>query len=98
MIRINRHVFPNGLRLLHYHNATTQMVALNVLYDVGARDEEPHHTGLAHLTEHLMFTGSRHAPEFDVALEPAGGSSNAGTTADTQGMQYFDGEIIYYYD
>lgn len=82
MIRINRHVFPNGLRLLHYYNATTQMVALNVLYDVGARDEEPHHTGLAHLTEHLMFTGSRHAPEFDVELERAGGSSNAGTTAD----------------
>ncbi len=82
MIRINRHVLPNGLRLLHYYNATTQMVALNIIYDVGSRDEDPLYTGLAHLTEHLMFTGSTHAPAFVAALEEAGGTSNAGTNCD----------------
>lgn len=51
MIRIQRHVLPNGLRIVHHENTSTQMVALNLLYDVGARDEHPEHTGFAHLFE-----------------------------------------------
>ena len=51
-MRINRHILDNGLRLVHSKDETTQMVALNVLYNVGARDEHPEHTGFAHLFEH----------------------------------------------
>ena len=68
--------------MLHHYNATTQMVALNLRYDVGARDENPERTGLAHLFEHLMFGGSANAPDFDGALQAAGGSSNAWTGND----------------
>ncbi|MGN0213662.1 MAG: M16 family metallopeptidase [Muribaculaceae bacterium] len=82
MIEFNKYVLSNGLRLLHHYNATTQMVALNLRYDVGARDENPSRTGLAHLFEHLMFGGSANAPDFDGALQAAGGSSNAWTSND----------------
>jgi predicted Zn-dependent peptidase len=58
------------------------MVAVNVLYDVGSRDEHPDHTGFAHLFEHLMFGGSAHVPDFDACLQRAGGESNAWTSAD----------------
>ena len=57
MININRYTLSNGLRVIHNEDNTTQMVALNLLYDVGARDEDPDHTGFAHLFEHLMFGG-----------------------------------------
>ena len=60
---INRHTLSNGLRIVHYEDTTTQMVAVNVLYDVGARDEDPARTGYAHLLEHLMFEGSIHIPD-----------------------------------
>ena len=53
MIEINRHTLSNGLRIVHSEDNTTQMVALNILYDVGARDEDPEHTGFAHLFEIL---------------------------------------------
>ena len=82
MISFNKYVLSNGLKLLHHYNATTQMVALNLRYDVGARDENPERTGLAHLFEHLMFGGSANAPDFDGALQAAGGSSNAWTGND----------------
>lgn len=55
MLQINRHILDNGLRLVHAQDTSTQMVALNILYNVGARDENPEHTGFAHLFEHLMF-------------------------------------------
>ena len=73
MIEVNTHTLANGLRLLHYHDSATIMVALNLLYDVGARDEEPGMTGFAHLFEHLMFGGSEHIPDFDTPLQMAGG-------------------------
>ena len=57
-MKINRHILDNGLRLVHSQDESTQMVALNILYNVGARDEDPEHTGFAHLFEHLMFGGS----------------------------------------
>ena len=55
MIQVNRYTLANGLRIVHNEDDSTQMVALNLLYDVGARDEDPSHTGFAHLFEHLMF-------------------------------------------
>lgn len=58
MIQVNRYTLANGLRIVHNEDDSTQMVALNLLYDVGARDEDPSHTGFAHLFEHLMFGGS----------------------------------------
>ena len=58
------------------------MVALNVLYNVGARDENPEHTGFAHLFEHLMFGGSVNIPDYDAPLQLAGGENNAWTNND----------------
>lgn len=82
MIRIQRHVLPNGLRIVHHENTSTQMVALNLLYDVGARDEHPEHTGFAHLFEHLMFGGSVNIPDYDTPVQNAGGENNAWTNND----------------
>lgn len=72
----------NGLRLVHSQDDTTQMVALNILYNVGARDENPEHTGFAHLFEHLMFGGSVNIPDYDGPLQLAGGENNAWTNND----------------
>ncbi len=82
MIKIHTHTLKNGLRLVHCEDRSTQMVALNVLYDVGARDEEEQHTGFAHLFEHLMFGGSVNIPSYDEPLQMAGGESNAWTSND----------------
>ena len=70
------------MRLLHHADSNTRMVAINLLYDVGARDESPDCTGFAHLFEHLMFGGSLHIPDFDTALQKAGGENNAWTSND----------------
>lgn len=78
----NRHTLANGLRIVHHEDPTTQMVAVNVLYDVGARDEESNHTGYAHLLEHLMFEGSAHIPDYDTQVQLAGGENNAWTNND----------------
>lgn len=72
----------NGLRVAHHPDTATPMASLTLLYDVGARDESPALTGLAHLFEHLMFGGSAHIPQFDKPLEAAGGWSNAWTGND----------------
>ena len=80
MITVNRHILENGLRIVHSEDTTTQMVALNLLYDVGARDEHPEHTGFAHLFEHLMFGGSVNIPDYDTPVQKAGGENNAPTT------------------
>lgn len=82
MLKINRHVLANGLRLVHSRNDSTQMVALNILYNVGARNEHPDHTGFAHLFEHLMFGGSANIPDYDAPLQLAGGENNAWTNND----------------
>lgn len=81
MIEIDRHRLPNGLRIVHNKNATG-MAAVNLLYKVGSRNENYRHTGLAHLLEHLMFGGSKEAPEFDKCLQEAGGENNAWTNND----------------
>ena len=82
MFDINRHTLDNGLRLVHCQDTSTQMVALNIVYDVGARDEHPDHTGFAHLFEHLMFGGSLHIPDYDTPMQQAGGENNAWTNND----------------
>ena len=82
MITINRKILDNGLRIVHSEDKDTRMVAINVLYDVGARDEHPEHTGFAHLFEHLMFGGSIHIPDYDIHVQNAGGENNAWTNND----------------
>lgn len=82
MIHVNRHTLANGLRIVHCEDNSTQMVALNILYNVGARDEHPEHTGFAHLFEHLMFGGSIHIPDYDSPVQNAGGENNAWTNND----------------
>ena len=82
MLQINKHTLANGLKLVHNRDTSTQMVALNVLYQVGARDEHPDHTGFAHLFEHLMFGGSQNIPDYDMPLQLAGGENNAWTNND----------------
>ena len=81
-MKINKKIFDNGLRLVHNEDTSTQMVALNIVYDVGARDEHPEHTGFAHLFEHLMFGGLVHIPDYDAPLQLAGGENNAWTNND----------------
>ena len=82
MIPVNRFTLSNGLKVVHNQDSATAMVALNLLYNVGSRDESPDLTGMAHLFEHLMFGGSENIPEFDKALEAAGGTNNAWTNCD----------------
>jgi predicted Zn-dependent peptidase len=82
MIHYNRFTLDNGLRVIVHEDATTPMAVVNVMYDVGARDENPSQTGFAHLFEHLMFGGSVNIPEYDEPLQMAGGENNAYTTND----------------
>ncbi len=82
MIQYDRFVLDNGLRVLVHEDHSTPMAVVNVMYDVGARDENPHKTGFAHLFEHLMFGGSINIPEYDDPLQMAGGENNAYTTND----------------
>ena len=82
MIEYSRFELSNGLRVLVHEDNSTPMVAVNVLYDVGYRDESPDRTGFAHLFEHLMFGGSANIPDFDDPVQMAGGENNAFTNSD----------------
>ena len=82
MIKFERYILSNGLKLLIHKDLATPMAVVNVLYDVGARDEEENRTGFAHLFEHLMFGGSINIPDYDEPLQLAGGENNAYTTND----------------
>lgn len=82
MIDYSRFTLSNGLRLLVHTDTSTPMVALNLLYNVGSRDEHHEHTGFAHLFEHLMFGGSENVASFDQELDKVGGENNAFTTSD----------------
>ncbi len=75
-------MLDNGLRVLVHEDHDTPMAVVNVMYDVGARDEHPDKTGFAHLFEHLMFGGSKNIPDYDEPLQRAGGENNAYTTND----------------
>lgn len=82
MIQFEKFTLSNGLRVLVHEDKSTPMAVVNVLYDVGARDEDPHKTGFAHLFEHLMFGGSVNVPVYDEPLQVAGGENNAYTSND----------------
>ena len=82
MVNFERFTLDNGLRVLVHQDTSTPMAVVNVLYDVGAKDEDPNRTGFAHLFEHLMFGGSVNIPVYDEPLQMAGGENNAYTTND----------------
>src|SRR5258705_11367342 len=82
MIRFEKFVLANGLRVIVPQDLSTPMAVMDIMYDVGARDENPEKTGFAHLFEHLMFGGSVNIPTYDEPLQRAGGENNAYTTND----------------
>ena len=82
MIHYQEFTLPNGLRCLVHEDFTTPLAVLNILYDVGSRDEHPGRTGFAHLFEHLMFSGSVNIPNYDEPLQKVGGENNAFTSQD----------------
>jgi len=82
MVNFERFTLDNGLVVLVHEDTSTPMAVMNILYDVGARDEEEKMTGFAHLFEHLMFEGSKNIPNYDGPLQMAGGSNNAFTSND----------------
>ena len=82
MIQFERFQLENGLKVVVHQDTSTPMAVVNVLYNVGAKDENPSKTGFAHLFEHLMFGGSVNIPVYDEPLQRAGGENNAYTTND----------------
>ncbi|MEZ4949286.1 MAG: pitrilysin family protein [Saprospiraceae bacterium] len=82
MVDYKKYTLTNGLRIVVHEDKSTPMVAVNLLYNVGSRDELPEKTGFAHLFEHLMFGGSKNAPNFDDVIQNAGGECNAFTNND----------------
>lgn len=82
MIKFERFVLDNGLRVIVHEDHSTPMAVVNVMYDVGSKDENPEKTGFAHLFEHLMFGGSINIPDFETPLQIAGGENNAYTSND----------------
>lgn len=82
MVKFDRFELANGLKVIVNEDRTTPLVAINILYAVGSRDENPEKTGFAHLFEHLMFGGSANIPSFDEPVQMVGGENNAFTTND----------------
>ncbi len=82
MIDFKKYTLENGLRVLIHKDASTPIVTINTVFDVGAKDEDESRTGFAHLFEHLMFGGSVNIPEFDAPLQNVGGQNNAFTSND----------------
>ena len=82
MVKIEKFQLANGLKVVHHADVSSPMVIINVLYNVGAKDENPDQTGLAHLFEHLMFGGSIHIPSYDQPVQQSGGENNAWTNND----------------
>jgi len=82
MIKFEKFTLENGLRVIFHQDKDTPIAAVNILYNVGSKDENPDKTGFAHLFEHLMFGGSLNIPNYDKPLQEAGGSSNAFTNSD----------------
>ncbi|MCT4697234.1 MAG: pitrilysin family protein [Candidatus Cardinium sp.] len=82
MIHFEKFTLSNGLQVIVHEDPTSHIAVMNLMYDVGARDEHPLKTGFAHLFEHLMFGGSCHIPVYDTPLQQVGGDNNAYTTTD----------------
>ena len=83
-IPFEKFVLPNGLTVIFHEDRSSPLVAVNIWYHVGSKDEEPGRTGFAHLFEHLMFMGSKNAPypSFDSIMESWGGHNNGTTSND----------------
>lgn len=88
MVKFEKFTLENGLTLIVHEDQSTPMIALNLLYKVGSKNESPDKTGFAHLFEHLMFGGSKNVPNFDLPLQMAGGENNAFTNSDI--TNYYD--------
>jgi len=82
MIEFDKFTLDNGLKVIVHKDATTPLAAVNILYNIGAKDENPEQTGFAHLFEHLMFGGSINIPNYDEPLQQVGGDNNAWTSND----------------
>jgi zinc protease len=82
MIQFEKFTLSNGLRVVVHEDHSTPMAVVNVMYDVGSKDENPEKTGFAHLFEHLMFGGSVNIEDFEAPLQMAGGENNAYTSND----------------
>ncbi len=82
MIHFQEYFLKNHLKLIVHEDPSVQTAVVNILYDVGSRDENPQKTGFAHLFEHLMFGGSKNIPDYDTALQKVGGQNNAFTSPD----------------
>ncbi|MGB0524724.1 MAG: M16 family metallopeptidase [Flammeovirgaceae bacterium] len=82
MIDFQSFTLENGLQVIVHEDKTIATAAVDILYDVGSKDESPEKTGFAHLFEHLMFGGSKHIPNYDKPLQKVGGSNNAFTSPD----------------
>jgi zinc protease len=82
MIKYEKFQLSNGLKIIVHQDRSTPLACINILYNVGARDEDPEQTGFAHLFEHLMFGGSVNIPNYDEPLQMVGGENNAFTTND----------------
>lgn len=82
MLNFKKFTLDNGLRVIYHEDRSTPLVCMNILYDVGSRDEDKDRTGFAHLFEHLMFGGSVNIPSYDEPLQRVGGENNAFTSND----------------
>ncbi len=82
MISFQQFYLQNGLHVIVHEDPTVQIAVMNILYDVGSRDEQEDKTGFAHLFEHLMFGGSMNIPNYDEPLQRVGGENNAFTNTD----------------
>lgn len=82
MINYEHFTLDNGLSVYFHQDTTTPIAVVNILYNVGSKDESAEKTGFAHLFEHLMFGGSKHIPSYDLALQQVGGENNAFTSPD----------------
>ena len=82
MIPYTKKILPNGLTVVVNRDRASKLAAVNILYKVGARNEDPRRTGFAHLFEHLMFRGTREIPNFDLPAQMASGDNNAFTNND----------------
>ena len=82
MIKYSKHILDNGLTVIVLPDENVQIAVLNLIYNVGSKDETPDKTGFAHLFEHLMFGGSTHCLDFDSELQTVGGENNAFTSTD----------------
>ncbi|MBR5000258.1 MAG: insulinase family protein, partial [Rikenellaceae bacterium] len=79
MIEYKEKKLDNGLRVIVHRDSSTPLAAVNLIYRVGSKNESPQRTGFAHLFEHLMFSGSKHVPDFDLPVQLACGENNAFT-------------------